>query len=133
MLTTNQAQLRLLRYRLQTGFFPVAGKPEADEMKTMSAYLKKLEHIGNSPQSILGATRMIKLLKKIRDLDEISRNGRYLFKERVIALLQKWGTKLDQEDQTIPSTGQQIKHDDIGLAQLQTSRSLPIRRTHKDL
>ena len=132
MLTAIEALLRLLRYKLQNGFLPTAGKPKADEMKTMSAYLKKLEYIGDPPQSLLSGTRITKLLKKIRDLDEIPRNGRYFFKERVIALLQKWGTKLDQEDQTTPSTGQQIKHDDIGLAQLQTSRSLPIRRTHKD-
>ena len=116
MLTAIEALLRLLRYKLQNGFLPTAGKPKADEMKTMSAYLKKLEYIGDPPQSLLSGTRITKLLKKIRDLDEIPRNGRYFFKERVIALLQKWGTKLDQEDQTTPSTGQQIKHDDIGLS-----------------
>jgi len=74
---------------------PIAKKPKADEMKTISAYLKKLEYIGNPPESLLSNTRITKLLKKIKDLDKIPRNDKYFFKEQVIALLQKWETKLD--------------------------------------
>ncbi|PVH68049.1 hypothetical protein DL98DRAFT_238862 [Cadophora sp. DSE1049] len=89
ILTTSKAQLRFLRHKLQKGFLPTAGQPEADEMKTMSAYLKKLEHIGDPPQSILHTTSITKLLKKITNLDEIPKNGKYSFKERAITLLEK--------------------------------------------
>lgn len=64
----------------------------------MSAYLKKLEYIRDLPQSILRAIRIIKLLKKITNLNEISRNSKYSFKDRVIVLLEKWGTSLEKED-----------------------------------
>ncbi|KAH7378947.1 hypothetical protein BKA64DRAFT_765897 [Cadophora sp. MPI-SDFR-AT-0126] len=111
-----EAQLRFLRHKLQKGFLPIAGQPKADEMKTMSAYLKKLEHIGDPPQSILRATRITKLLKKITNLDEIPRNGKYSFKDRATALLEKWGTSLEKEDQTTSSTGRPIKHDGTGLS-----------------
>ncbi|KAH9205167.1 hypothetical protein DL95DRAFT_95417 [Leptodontidium sp. 2 PMI_412] len=111
-----EAQLRFLRHKLQKGFLPTTGQPEADEMKTMSAYLKKLDHIGDPPQSILRATRITKLLKKITNLDEIPRNGKYSFKDRATTLLEKWGTSSEKEDQTTFSTGRPIKHDGTELS-----------------
>ncbi|KAH6704165.1 hypothetical protein BKA61DRAFT_739957 [Leptodontidium sp. MPI-SDFR-AT-0119] len=111
-----KAQLRFLRHKLQKGFLPTTGQPEADEMKTMSAYLKKLEQIRDPPQSILRATRITKLLKKITNLDEIPRNGKYSFKDRATTLLEKWGTSSEKEDQTTSSTGRPIKHDGTGLS-----------------
>ncbi|KAH6699890.1 hypothetical protein BKA61DRAFT_705983 [Leptodontidium sp. MPI-SDFR-AT-0119] len=111
-----KAQLRFLRHKLQKGFLPIAGQPEADEMKTIFTYLKKLEHIGDPPQSILRVTRITKLLKKITNLDEILRNSKYSFKDRATTLLEKWGTSSEKEDQTTSLTGRPIKHDNTGLS-----------------
>jgi hypothetical protein len=114
ILAANKAQLRFLRYKLQTGLLPTVGQPKADEMKVMSAYLRKLEHIGDPPRSILRATRTTKLLKKITNLDEIPRDSKFSFKERAVVLLEKWRTNVEKEDPTT-SSGQPIKNDGIGL------------------
>ena len=83
-------------------------------MRVMSTYLRKLEHIGDPPRSILRATRITKLLKKITNLDDIPRDSKFSFKERAVRLLEKWRTNVEKEDPTT-SSGQLIKHDSVEL------------------
>jgi len=78
-----------LWYRLQKGLLPEVGQLKADEMKTMSLYLRKLERMVTSSQSAVRATSIYKLLKKIKNLDELPRHDRFSFKERAAELLEK--------------------------------------------
>ncbi|CZT07008.1 uncharacterized protein RAG0_12594 [Rhynchosporium agropyri] len=110
-----EAQLRFLRHKPQNGLLPTTGNPEVGERKTVSAYVKKLEHIGDPPQNILRATRIPKLPQQITNLDDIPRNGNFSFKERASTLLEKWGTNLEEVDQTRSTPGQLVKHDGTGL------------------
>ncbi|CZT53520.1 uncharacterized protein RSE6_15140 [Rhynchosporium secalis] len=105
-------RLRILRCELQNGFLPAAGQPRRKKMKTLSAYLKELEHIEDLPGSVLSTTRIYKVLKKITRLDDIPKNSKFSFKERAVMLVGKWKPSVEQEDPTIYSTGQPIKPDD---------------------
>jgi len=58
-------------------------------MKAMSLYLKRLEHIVTLLRSTIYTTSIYKLLKKIKNLDEILRDNGFSFKERVAKLLEK--------------------------------------------
>ncbi|KAH7309374.1 hypothetical protein BKA65DRAFT_485469 [Rhexocercosporidium sp. MPI-PUGE-AT-0058] len=110
-----ETRFRFLRHKLQKGFLPEVGRPEADDMKDMSAYLRKLERMRDPPGSVLRITRIAKLLKRIKNLDEIPRDDQYSFKKRAARLLEKWATSLEKEGQTTSSTGQPIKHGGVGL------------------
>jgi hypothetical protein len=43
-------------------------------------------------------TSVYKLLKKIKNLDEIPRDNRFSFKERAAKLLEKWKVSIGKED-----------------------------------
>lgn len=96
-LTTNKTKLRFVRDKLQRGLLPKDGQHKADEMKAMSIYLKNLEYISNPPRHILRSTRIINLLRKVTQLERVSRDGEFSFKKRTFALLEKWNTYLEQE------------------------------------
>lgn len=78
-------------------------------MKEMSLYLKKLEKIEIPSRIIADDTRIRKVLKKVLNLDQIPRDGKFSFKERVARLLEKWKENWEKEEPiTASSTAQPI-------------------------
>ena len=78
-------------------------------MKEMSLYLKKLEKIEIPSRIIADDTRIRKVLKKVLNLDQIPRDGKFSFKERVARLLEKWKENWEKEELiTASSTAQPI-------------------------
>jgi hypothetical protein len=49
-------------------------------------------------RSAIYAISVYKLLKKIKNLDEILRDNRFSFKERAAKLLEKWKASIRKED-----------------------------------
>jgi hypothetical protein len=76
-------------------------------MKNMSLYLEKLEQIEIPSRIVADDTRIRKVLKKILNLDQIPKNGKFSFKERVARLLEKWKESWEKEEPiTASSTAQ---------------------------
>jgi hypothetical protein len=73
-------------------------------MDFMSLYLKKLENIASPPLSAIFASSIHKLLKKIRNQDEIIRDGEFHFRERATGLLGKWKESSEQKGQVTASS-----------------------------
>lgn len=84
-------------------------------MKAMSSYLKRLERMVTPSRSAVRATSVHKLLKKIKNLDEIPRDDRFSFKERAAKLLEKWKASMGKEDPATSSTVQPIGNHSIAL------------------
>jgi intein/homing endonuclease len=63
---------------------------KAKEIKAISLYLKKLEKIATLSRSVMRAISIYKLLKKIKNLNKISRDNKFSFKERAAKVLKKW-------------------------------------------
>jgi len=84
-------------------------------MKAMSSYLKRLERMATPSRSAVRATSVHKLLKKIKNLDEIPRDDGFSFKERAAKLLEKWKASMGKEDPATSSTVQPIGNHSIAL------------------
>ena len=72
-------------------------------MSAMSSFLKKLEGIENPPETVVRATRILRVLKEIKRLVKIPRDGEFHIKERATSLLEKWNATLvpmEQPDTT---------------------------------
>jgi hypothetical protein len=67
-------------------------------MKNMSLYLEKLEQIEIPSQIVADDTHIRKVLKKILNLDQIPRDSKFSFKERVARLLEKWKESWEKEE-----------------------------------
>jgi hypothetical protein len=65
-------------------------------MKTLSVYLQKLEDLEIS-EAVLRETKIRKVLKRIKVLDEIPRDAELKFKERATNLLDKYNAILFPE------------------------------------
>jgi hypothetical protein len=76
-----------LRHELYTGL--LTRPPVAGEIKLMLAYLKIVKEFENPSPSVIRATKINKVLKRIRKLGEIPRDGKFYFKERTASLLRK--------------------------------------------
>jgi hypothetical protein len=89
----NQAQIRYLRFKLQKGLLSKEQQPKSDDMGEISSFLKKLEKIESPPETIIRATGILKVLKKIRKLDEIPRDDDFEIKGRAARLHEKWSSQ----------------------------------------
>ena len=64
----------------------------------MSLFLKKLEKFEIPSRIIADDTRIYKVLKKVLNLDQIPRDGKFSFKDRVARLLEKWKENWEKEE-----------------------------------
>ena len=91
-------------------------------MKAMSSYLKKLEKMATPSRSAVRATSIHKLLKKIKNLDEIPRDDKFSFKERAAKVLEKWKASWGKEDLATSSTVQPISNHNNALSAIPDDR-----------
>ena len=83
-----------LRHKLQKGLLTRDQEPKAEEMKTMSDYITKLEGFPDLEVSIIRATKINKVLKAILKLESIPKEDEFHFKTRSQTLLDKWNKLL---------------------------------------
>jgi len=102
---------------------PKNTQPKAEEMKFMSLYLKTLECIKNLSPSVLRllhSTSIFKLLKAIKNQQEIPRDDEFDFKGRSVKLLEKWKEIADSK-----ATRQPIDNHSTGLTNEQKDTTSP--------
>jgi hypothetical protein len=68
-------------------------------MTEMSSFLRQLEEIINPPKNVILATKINKVLKAIKQLDDIPRECELQLKRRATNLLEKWKGILEYEEQ----------------------------------
>jgi hypothetical protein len=91
----------------------------AGEIKLMSAYLKMVKEFKSPSPSVIRATKINKVLKRIRRLGEIPGDSKFHFKERAASLLGKWAGILKKEEQFTRST---TTNDNVRLATVPNSQ-----------
>jgi len=84
-------------------------------MEVMSSYLKELENVGKPSQSALDATKIRKLLRKIKRQEQIPSD----FSKRIVKLLKRWEAK---GNLIIPSVSQPIENHDTGVNTVRDER-----------
>ena len=67
----------------------------------MSSYLSKLEGLGSPPSSSISETKICKVLKRIKELEEIPRDDELHIKKRAENLFNKWKLILDTQPKVI--------------------------------
>lgn len=97
-----EKEVLFLRHKLQKGLLTRDQEPKEEEMKTMSDYIAKLEHLPDLEVSIIRATKINKVLKAILKMDNIPKESEFKFKSRSQALLDQWNKILAQDE---PSHG----------------------------
>jgi hypothetical protein len=70
----------------------------AGEIKLMLAYLKKVKEFKSPSPSVIRATKINKVLKRIRKLGEILGDSKFYFKEQAASLLRKWAGILEKKE-----------------------------------
>ncbi|KAI0022190.1 hypothetical protein F4780DRAFT_206470 [Xylariomycetidae sp. FL0641] len=85
-----EAKILFLRHRLQKGLLLRDQEPKAEEMKSMSEFLNKLESFPDLEVSIIRNTKINKVLKAILKLEAIPKEEEFNFKPRSQTLLDKW-------------------------------------------
>ncbi|CAJ2501772.1 Uu.00g046250.m01.CDS01 [Anthostomella pinea] len=104
--TRKEKEILFLRHRLQKGLLLRDQEPKADEMKSMSEFLAKLETFPDLEVSIIRATKINKVLKAILKLENIPKEEEFKFKPRSQALLDKWNFLLATDaGAATPATG----------------------------
>jgi hypothetical protein len=75
--------------------------PKEENIYEMSSYLSKLEGLGSPPGSAISRTKICKVLKCIKKLEEIPRDDELHIKERAENLFDKWNPILDAHPKVI--------------------------------
>ena len=90
-----QATIRFLRHKLQKGLLTRGKKLKVEDMIDMSSFLEKLEETDIPSKTIIRATRIPRLLKEIKKLQEIPNQDEFDIKGRAGSLLEKWEAALN--------------------------------------
>jgi hypothetical protein len=88
-----------LRHKLHTAFLTEDQEPKARDMAAISKCLKKLERMITPSKIVLTRTKISKVLKRIKKLDQIPKDDEFHFKKRATRLVEKWDVILSHEDQ----------------------------------
>lgn len=102
-----EKEILFLRHKLQKGLLTRDQEPKAEEMKSMSEFVSKLEGYADLEVSIIRTTKINKVLKAILKLGAIPKEEEFKFKPRSQALLDKWNKLLASEQGTpaaVPAT-----------------------------
>jgi hypothetical protein len=90
-----------LRQKLQKGLLTKGQPPKEENIHEMSSYLSKLEGLGSPPGSAISETKICKILKCIKKLEEIPRDDELHIKKRAENLFDKWKPILDAQPKIV--------------------------------
>ena len=90
---------------MQKGMLMKDSVPKPDDMTNMSEHLAKLESYPDLDVNIMRETKINKVLKAIIKLEDIPREDEFNFKQRSMALLEKWNKLLAADDVAPASNG----------------------------
>jgi hypothetical protein len=82
-------------------------------MEEIFSFLSRLEDISNLPKAVLVNTRICKVLKRIKRLEQMPRDSELQLKQRIPNLLDQWLKILKPEEYPIISTADQNLKRDI--------------------
>ena len=90
-----------MRHKLQKGLLTKGQPPKEENIHEMSSYLTKLEGLGSPPSSAISETKICKILKCIKKLEEIPRDDELHIKKRAENLFDKWKPILDAQPKIV--------------------------------
>lgn len=86
-----------LRHRLQKGLLSPTRAPKREEMPEMDRFLAQLEKYHDLEPSIMRITKIHKVLKALKKVDNIPMDEEFGFKKRSDDLLQIWNERMESE------------------------------------
>ena len=107
-------------------------QPKEEEMKQMSEFISKLEGYADLEVSIIRATKINKVLKRILKLAEIPKESEFQSKDRSKSLLEKWNKILESAEQPAASGSTPAAGDESSSKELTNGVSAPSKAEGKD-
>jgi hypothetical protein len=107
-INTDHVAVLFLRYKLQKAFLSRDQAPQEEDMPQMSNFIKKLENYEDLEVSVIRATKINKVLKRLTKLNTIPRDDEFNLRKRSVELLGKCNKILgagSPEDEDEPSAG----------------------------